>query len=498
MLGEEGHQFLEKIKSIQSLILEYIDNENNLEENYQNLANIFNDIKIHDNFNEFKLILYFISNISVHHHRTHDFLQKIYKIIIFFEKDIKKNYSNYEIFHIFRKSKIILLYLIKQNILNIDLSIFNEIKKYFYINYFFPEVKKFIKNDQLVQDITKKLPKDYEEKRQIGENEDEICKIIRKDSLEEFISYVEKTKKSLRSLVDESIFETNLYLLKERPTLIEYAAFFGSIEIFKYLCSKKVKITKTIWQYAVHSNNTKLIQFLEEKKLKLNNANSSSDDDNGEVADDDNDEEESSNNKVYVKTVTLSLKDHINYPNIDKIPDDFEQLCGHTYEYKTTDPDDDFQLKKEDKKEVSLNDLFDSIYQEKTVDEEEEDEDGEESENEISSDYCDKYDDFDDFHHTQDDLCIQSFILSIIFQSNEIAEHINNKYLKNKDYDLEGILLQSLRYYNFAFINEELITNSTFFDFCQYDYYYFVKIMLNQTGIDVNSLKILSIVFCNV
>lgn len=145
--------------------------------------------------------------------------------------------------------------------------------------------------------------------------------------------------------------------------------------------------------------------------------------------------------------------------------------------------------------------MFDSIYQEKTDDKEEEDEDGEESENEISSDDCDKcddFDDFDDFHHTQDDLCIQSFILSIIFQSNEIAEHIKNKYLKNKDYNLEGILLKSLRYYNFSFINEELITNSTFFDFCQYDYYYFVKIMLNQTGIDVNSLKILSIVFFKV
>ena len=68
--------------------------------------------------------------------------------------------------------------------------------------------------------------------------------MIRDDNVVEFITYVNKNNISLNSMIQTSIYETNSFLLKKQSvlrrnddgvTLIEYAAFFGSIQIFQYL-----------------------------------------------------------------------------------------------------------------------------------------------------------------------------------------------------------------------------------------------------------------------
>lgn len=48
------------------------------------------------------------------------------------------------------------------------------------------------------------------------------------------------------------------------PSLIEYAAFFGSIKVFNYLYKNEVKIYQSIWPLAIHGNNPELIHLLEE------------------------------------------------------------------------------------------------------------------------------------------------------------------------------------------------------------------------------------------
>ena len=70
----------------------------------------------------------------------------------------------------------------------------------------------------------------------MGENESYICKVIRDDNVVEFITYVNQNSISLNSNIRTSIYETNSFLLKAyNLSLIEYAAFFGSIQIFQYL-----------------------------------------------------------------------------------------------------------------------------------------------------------------------------------------------------------------------------------------------------------------------
>ena len=111
---------------------------------------------------------------------------------------------------------------------------------------------------------------EFNQKREIGENDAFICELIRNDSIENFVSYVNKTNFSLTSKINYSIFETNSMLLKYRETsLIEYAAFFGSIQIFQYLRINNVSLHPFLLIFAIHGRNADLIHLLEESHFDI-------------------------------------------------------------------------------------------------------------------------------------------------------------------------------------------------------------------------------------
>ncbi len=60
----EVKSFIDKLKQTQNLLVQYIENENNLEENYQNVIERINDLNIVENQNDFQLLLRMISKIA--------------------------------------------------------------------------------------------------------------------------------------------------------------------------------------------------------------------------------------------------------------------------------------------------------------------------------------------------------------------------------------------------------------------------------------------------
>ena len=70
-------------------------------------------------------------------------------------------------------------------------------------------------------------PGNFNENQNIGENENFVCNLIRKDLIKEYIVHINKTNMKLERSIQRSIFETNQFLFNKTPTLIEYAAFFG-------------------------------------------------------------------------------------------------------------------------------------------------------------------------------------------------------------------------------------------------------------------------------
>ena len=108
----------------------------------------------------------------------------------------------------------------------------------------------------------------FEQNRQNGENDTYLSELIRNDSISEFISFVHQYNLLLSSKLRPSIFEMNPLLNEREPTLIEYAAFYGSIQIFNYLKDNDVTLEPSLWIYIIHSNNAELFYFLEEKQIR--------------------------------------------------------------------------------------------------------------------------------------------------------------------------------------------------------------------------------------
>ncbi|KAK8880530.1 hypothetical protein M9Y10_003209 [Tritrichomonas musculus] len=138
--------------------------------------------------------------------------------------------------------------------------------------FFYPEIKEFIKEgdqERIQSEISSEIEdiSKFKKNRRKGENDSHICTLIRNDSIKEFSIYVQQMDLPLTSPVPFSIYETNSFLIKNHPTLIEYAAFYGSFKIFSYLLFKKAGVSSSIWVYAIYSRNKKLIHLLEDEKI---------------------------------------------------------------------------------------------------------------------------------------------------------------------------------------------------------------------------------------
>ena len=266
-----NQRYSKKLKETQSKLLQYLEKEYDVEENYDNLIKFLETQKIITNRHEFKSILYLLTKISENHHRIQNFIIKIEKILHFLKNNITKTFSNNEIFEIFQKNKLILLFFIQEQIFVIDKVIYKQMIRNDKTRHFFrPELEKFRNDSENKKTNEDENLNEFKNKRQIGENDNLICKLIRDDLIEEFIIFVKKNDYPINSDIEPSDFETNPLLIRKTPTLIEYAAFFGSVQIVKFLYKNGAKLEPSLWIYAVHGNCEELIHLLGENNILPN------------------------------------------------------------------------------------------------------------------------------------------------------------------------------------------------------------------------------------
>lgn len=116
--------------------------------------------------------------------------------------------------------------------------------------------------------MNKEIETNFYEKRREGLNDDYLCELIRNNEIQEFIRFTEQRNLSLEICIKKSIFETNRLLTdKSDIKLIEYASFYGSNDIIKYIEKKGVELTSSMWIYAIHSCNAELIRYLEDNHV---------------------------------------------------------------------------------------------------------------------------------------------------------------------------------------------------------------------------------------
>ncbi|KAK8839668.1 hypothetical protein M9Y10_032041 [Tritrichomonas musculus] len=288
-------------KEFYEALLSFIDSENENNEEKNNLSIFLEKQRLGENKEELRSLLRLIKKIGNNHYRGSHFIDKIEQIFILLEESIKQNFTNLEIYDIFKNNNLLLLSLYQINLLIFDDQVVTSIiqslkqfilrkraeifikkfndhqkqtKSFLNLPYFYPELKSKL-NMTLIQSVENFIKEtdpealnNFEERRKSGEQYSYISQLIRNDSLDDFILYMNQVNLTFSSKLKISIFETNSFLLNHEPTLIEYAAFFGSIQIFKYLLIKNAELNPSLWLFAVHGRNAEIIHLLEENDVK--------------------------------------------------------------------------------------------------------------------------------------------------------------------------------------------------------------------------------------
>ena len=280
--------FVDKMKSIQNSLLEFLEDESDTEDKYDNFINLVSKQQLINEEHVFKALLQLIVSIVNNHHRFVNFICKFERFLRGIKQDVQKYFSNSEIFNIFKDNKRMLLFLLEEKVMIIDESIFSIITSSEYVEknyceYFQPEIKRFLtkeniekycsenqslEDSEFIERLNKEPESKFYEKRREGLNDDCLCELIRNNEIEEFIRFTEQRNLSLEICIKKSIFETNQLLTdKDEISLLEYASFYGSNDIIKYMEKKGVELTSSMWIYGIHSCNAELIKYLEDNHV---------------------------------------------------------------------------------------------------------------------------------------------------------------------------------------------------------------------------------------
>lgn len=218
--------FFEKMKELDSLFQDYFEKENLDESIYQSIEDIIIGHKIKEKQSKYKIVVNLLANIIAYHRVGPNFAEKFEKIIQLL--DLFQTYHSNLIFKIFRFSRRCIYYffkkeLIKPNDQMLKEIIKNNMQQFFY--QYIPTSLYYYK--KCCNRLILYNQPDADEKLDIGENELPICSLIRRDSIEEFVTYVSKNNFNLETTINPSIFETNPFLCGKTIKLIEYAANFS-------------------------------------------------------------------------------------------------------------------------------------------------------------------------------------------------------------------------------------------------------------------------------
>ena len=201
--------------------------------------------------------------------------KSLIQLLLSISSIVQSQFTPHELYYIFclDLSNYFLYELISNKILTFP-SIFsiphNENPEF--LSYFAPELETYdiTKFNEIKTSLEFELDK-HEELRSNGVNHSEIAKIIREDQIDLFIEFISRSESEVNGQIPDSIFE-GCHYLKSKPSFIEYAAFFGSVQIFQHILNQNVQLTNGVTSYAVMGGNLNIIHLCQEHHLNFDNA----------------------------------------------------------------------------------------------------------------------------------------------------------------------------------------------------------------------------------
>lgn len=276
-MNNEANNYFKDLIELQSLINEIPNNdfspedfETYLSEHSEYLQNKRSALQL------FSSLDIFISNYPQHS----DYPKKL--IISPLLHDTLSLFSSSELYQLFQTYSILFL-LYRNGYININTIIERaslSSKEFAYFMYeiqesdqqFFSYSIQRLQNQEFLNEIVKQKEK-HLELRIKGRNHHQIAEIIRNDDIQQFQELVSQTNVNLNSKVPYSFYEDCEFInkKKEMPLLIEFAAFFNSINIFKFLWINGIRGTQTSLQFAIAGGNYEIIHLFESVyKNKIN------------------------------------------------------------------------------------------------------------------------------------------------------------------------------------------------------------------------------------
>ncbi|KAH0793924.1 cask-interacting protein (caskin) 1,2 [Histomonas meleagridis] len=105
----------------------------------------------------------------------------------------------------------------------------------------------------------------HKENLSAGETPNEIIKAIRRDNLEELQKLASAPGFDIDEVIAQNPYERYSFINNGNNTLIDYAAFFGSIKCFKYLMMNGADLSAS-GTFAIAGGNIEIIQLCEQNK----------------------------------------------------------------------------------------------------------------------------------------------------------------------------------------------------------------------------------------
>ena len=189
-------------------------------------------------------------------------------------RDTLSLFSSFELYQIFTSFPLRLA-LFEHNFIKIDTIIERSAKLPHDFAFFMPEIEEAdpqyyiysisrAQNRQILHELVKEKEK-HKELREKGRNHHHIAEVIRNDDIQQFQEIISQTNLNLNSRIPYSFYEDCQFINKkdEMPQLIDFASFFNSINIFKFLWINEIRGSSITLQYAIAGGNYEIIHLLE-------------------------------------------------------------------------------------------------------------------------------------------------------------------------------------------------------------------------------------------
>lgn len=184
-------------------------------------------------------------------------------ILVQFQDQLTKYFENKSILNMypFETFKFFILHFSDLNIVKLEPNKMIEAHQYFS-----PEMN-FTFHRKKTDDFQSE--EEFIQFRRSGRNGRKICEIIRNDNLSEFQQILSSTTAKITDTIPPSLFERFEMINQKGIGFIEYSAFFGSINIFKFLLANKVKVPPNLGQFAIAGGNYEIVHLCEEQNVSF-------------------------------------------------------------------------------------------------------------------------------------------------------------------------------------------------------------------------------------